>query len=169
MNCTCNRDIEAKLLEQLKEETPTGVDQAVSLSGYGFVLVDNRITIRPYTVVNRSVMLPKKGSEGWRQKRSTMNMFFSFCPYCGQPVTGDAATKDKWIPVETSLPDSAPGSPEVEFFSPDLRNPTTRWIGVLRDGKWLSCGVEVFNVTHWRHLSDNPPGPLSEVSEGGAQ
>lgn len=89
MNCTCNRDIEAKLLDQLKEETPTGVDQAVSLSGYGFVLVDNRMTIRPYTVVNRSVMLPKKGSEGWRQKRSTMNMFFSFCPYCGKSVLGE--------------------------------------------------------------------------------
>jgi len=167
MKCTCKTDIEAKLLERLKGETPTGSDHAVSLSNYGMVLVENTLTTRPYTVANTSVTMPKKGG-GFTQKRATMNMFFSVCPYCGQPVTGDSATKDKWIPVETSLPDSEPGAPEVEFFSPDLRNPTTRWIGMFREGKWFSCGVEVFNVTHWRHLSDNPQGPWSEEMEGGA-
>lgn len=100
MSCNCKKDIEAQLLERLKEETPTGVDQAVSLSGYGFVLGDNTITHRPYAVAHRSAMLPKKGSEGWRQKRSTVNMFFSYCPFCGEQIVKPKKTEPSAVKVE---------------------------------------------------------------------
>lgn len=101
MKCDCKTDIEAKLLEQLKGETPTGSAHAVSLSNYGFVLLENRMTIRPYTVVNTSVTMPKKAG-GFTQKRSTMNMFFSFCPYCGKSVLGepDSVEASSAEPVE---------------------------------------------------------------------
>lgn len=100
MKCGCKADIEAKLLEQLKGKTPTGSDHAVSLSNYGFVLLENRMTIRPYTVVNTSVTMPKKAG-GFTQKRSTMNMFFSFCPYCGESVLGEPDAAKTVPPVTT--------------------------------------------------------------------
>jgi len=66
-----------------------------------------------------------------------------------------------WISVEERLPKSTPGSDEVVFFSPDMRNPTDQAIGVLRYGRWLSAGVEFVNVTHWKPR-DQPPLRRSE-------
>lgn len=66
-----------------------------------------------------------------------------------------------WISVDERLPKSTPGSDEVVFFSPDMRNPTDQAIGVLRYGRWLSAGVEFVNVTHWKPR-DQPPLQRSE-------
>lgn len=66
-----------------------------------------------------------------------------------------------WISVDERLPKSTPGSDEVVFFSPDMRNPTDQAIGILRYGRWLSAGVEFVNVTHWKPR-DQPPQRRSE-------
>lgn len=85
MNCNCRSDIEAKLLERFKSEAPTGENHAVSISGYGFCIVGNEMTMRPYAEVTKSADMPKKAG-GWSLKRSKLNMYFSYCPYCGAPV-----------------------------------------------------------------------------------
>lgn len=51
---------------------------------------------------------------------------------------------------------SPPVSEPIEFYTDDLRNPASRWIGVFTGDGWFSCGIQVFNVTHWRRLSPNP-------------
>lgn len=85
MNCNCRSDIEAKLLERFKSEQPTGENHAVSISGYGFCIVDNKMIMRPFAEVMKSADMPKK-SGGWTLKRSKLNMYFSYCPFCGKPV-----------------------------------------------------------------------------------
>ena len=85
MNCDCKSDIEAKLLESFKGDTPDGVDHSVSMHGYGFCIVENKMVMRPYTEVTRAVQLPRKAG-GFSTKRMKLNMFFSYCPFCGKPV-----------------------------------------------------------------------------------
>jgi hypothetical protein len=53
---------------------------------------------------------------------------------------------EPWIPVSERLPVDRE---DVIFYSPDLRNPTRKLLGLYIDGQWMSCGYEMFNVTHW--------------------
>ena len=85
MNCTCKADIEAKLLDAFKAEVPTAVDHSVELKGYLFAIEGNTMVIRPSTTVERFAKVPAK-SGGTKSKRSTLNMVFSFCPFCGAKV-----------------------------------------------------------------------------------
>ena len=85
MKCDCKSDIEAKLLERFKSQAPDGQNHAVALGGYGLCLEGNKMSYRPYVEVSTSADMPKK-SGGWTLKRSKMNMFFRFCPFCGAPV-----------------------------------------------------------------------------------
>ena len=87
MTCTCKADIEAKLLEGLKKNTPTGSDHDVRFTNYGMVIRDNALVVRPYANVDIRVILPKR-SGGYRPKRRTECVFFKFCPHCGVPVDG---------------------------------------------------------------------------------
>lgn len=64
-----------------------------------------------------------------------------------------------WISMKDRWPPSAPFNEPIAFYSPDLRNPTDTWIGIYRDGKFFSCGVEVVNVTHWM------PQPIPPVAQ----
>lgn len=85
MNCDCKSDIEARLLERFKESAPTGQNHGVTIAGYGFCIEGNKMTQRPYAEVTQSADMPKK-TGGWTLKRSKVNMYFSYCPYCGAPV-----------------------------------------------------------------------------------
>ena len=91
MNCNCKADIEAKLLERFKSETPDGVDHSVSMSGYGFGIVGNKMITRPYAEVTRAAQMPRKAG-GFTHKRTKLNMFFSYCPFCGTPVIDESET-----------------------------------------------------------------------------
>lgn len=85
MTCNCRSDIESKLLERFKSETPTWHNHAVTLSGYGFCIVEDKVITRPYAEVNRVADMPKK-SGGYSVKRTKLNMYFTYCPFCGKPV-----------------------------------------------------------------------------------
>jgi hypothetical protein len=88
MNCNCKTEIEAKLLESFKSEAPDGVDHSVSMHGYGFCIVGNKMIMRPYTEVTRAAQMPRKAG-GFTSKRTKLNMFFSYCPFCGTPVVSE--------------------------------------------------------------------------------
>lgn len=100
MNCNCKTDIEAQLLERFKGEQPEGVDHSVSMHGYGFCIVDNKMIMRPYTEVTRAAQLPRKAG-GFSSKRSKLNMYFSYCPFCGNSVLGEPDPAQTVPPVTT--------------------------------------------------------------------
>lgn len=64
---------------------------------------------------------------------------------------GSAA--QSWIPVSERLPEDRSN---VVFYSDDLRNPTRMLLGLYVDGRWMSCGYEMVNVTHWMPKPDAP-------------
>lgn len=83
--CNCKTEIEAKLLERVKASAPKASDHSASLAGYGLAIVGNKMLRLPRMEVRVSAMHPvKKG--GARLKRSTMSMFFTYCPFCGVKV-----------------------------------------------------------------------------------
>jgi hypothetical protein len=82
MNCNCKEEIEAKLTERLKEQLPAGTDHGTELQGYGFTLGGNAMQVRGFIPVNQSAMVPLK-SGAMKLKKSSLSMFFSFCPFCG--------------------------------------------------------------------------------------
>lgn len=83
----------------------------------------------------------------WNHSREEMHAYGLQCFEAGRP---------QWVSVAESMPSDEPGSPAVVFYAPDLRNPCALWLGVYRDGKWMSCGYEVVNVTHYMHLPEPP-------------
>lgn len=85
MTCNCKSDLEAKLLERVKAAAPDATDHSAELAGYGLAVVDNAMLQIPFMEVRTSAMHPvKKG--GTKLKKSTLNMFFSYCPFCGVRV-----------------------------------------------------------------------------------
>lgn len=88
MKCDCKQALEAKLLEKLKQETPDGANHSAHLSGYGMVIVGNKFTYRPCMEVIQSVDLPRKAG-GWKNTKPKLNMFFSYCPFCGKSVNAE--------------------------------------------------------------------------------
>lgn len=68
-----------------------------------------------------------------------------------------------WISLKDQWPPSAPFNEHIVFYSPDLRNPTDTWIGIYRDNKFFSCGVEVVNVTHWMPQPIPPIAPENKT------
>lgn len=76
-------------------------------------------------------------------------------------ASGEQAAQ--WIPVSSGqLPEDRE---DCIFYSPDLRNPARKLLGLYIDGRWMSCGYEMVNVTHWMRPPGNP-GPAGTT--GGA-
>jgi len=82
MNCNCQKDIEAKLTERLKEQFPAGTDHGTELQGYGFAMSGNAMTVRGFMDVKQSAMVPLKSGVP-KLKTTSLSMFFSYCPFCG--------------------------------------------------------------------------------------
>ncbi len=82
--CTCRNDIEKKLLARVIEQKPEAKDHAASLKGYVFGFKGNTLVMSPVMPleVTYEQELKKKPGE-YRTKKEKMNMFFSFCPFCG--------------------------------------------------------------------------------------
>lgn len=88
--CDCRREIEAKLTERFKEVAPDATGHHVALQGYGFAIIDNVLTMKPYMPYTTAAEFPlKKG--GTKFKKQTGNMVFSFCPFCGTKLETGAA------------------------------------------------------------------------------
>ena len=87
MSCNCKKELEEKLTQRFKDQSPEASDHKVSLDGYGFVFVGSRMEQRGYLDVKATATYPlKKG--GVKAKTTNQSMFFSYCPFCGVSTTG---------------------------------------------------------------------------------
>jgi len=88
--CECRADIEARMKTRFIEQTPKGRDHSVSLKGYAFVIVDSGVKMIPCMPYETYALMPlAKGGE--KPKKTTGNMMFNFCPFCGVKVDKDPA------------------------------------------------------------------------------
>jgi hypothetical protein len=82
--CECKADIEEKLTKHYAEKEKKGRGHEVTLKGYAIVL-GAAVSQRPYMPYETFAYVPLvKGGE--KPKKTTGNMFFSFCPFCGEKV-----------------------------------------------------------------------------------
>ena len=85
MNCDCKQNIEAKLTENFKTNTPESRDHKVELQGYGLCIADNTLKLQPYMTYEGFSYVPlKKGGE--KPKKVKGHMLFKFCPFCGEEL-----------------------------------------------------------------------------------
>jgi hypothetical protein len=85
MKCNCRAEIEEKLTENFKSNRPDERDHKVTLSGYGFGIVNNTMIMQPYFEYTAFSYVPlKKGGE--KPKNVKGNMIFTHCPFCGEKV-----------------------------------------------------------------------------------
>ena len=80
--CTCQTDIEKRLTDKYAQQLSDSKDVKACLNGYAIVLGES-LQSRPYMPVHvtHTVTVKKTGLE--KQKTEKVNMFFSFCPFCG--------------------------------------------------------------------------------------
>lgn len=85
MNCNCKKEIETNLRLRLEDTEPNSTGHKVQLMGYGLVLTENKFVSRPFMEYETFAFVPlKKG--GSKPKKTTGNMFFSYCPFCGEKI-----------------------------------------------------------------------------------
>ncbi len=85
MNCNCKKELEAKLTEHFKNNTPDASNHAVELKGYAIAIQENamvQVGVMEYHATN-DVPLKKGGA---KRKTTKGNMTFNFCPFCGVKV-----------------------------------------------------------------------------------
>lgn len=87
MTCNCKTELEAKLTERFKAQTPDSRDHKVKLEGYGFGIINNTMILQPYMTYEAFSYVPLKNG-GEKPKKMKGNMMFSFCPFCGTSLKG---------------------------------------------------------------------------------
>ena len=84
--CNCHAELNKKLTDMFAAKAPSSKDHKVELKGYGIVLTDKGCIERGYMPYETYCLEPlKKG--GSKPKKTTGNMFFSYCPFCGEKVS----------------------------------------------------------------------------------
>lgn len=83
--CDCRERVEKELHEFLAKKYSEGRDHKVHLQGYAIVL-SQTLSERPYMPYEATAVLPKKGGVGEKNLKERGNMFFSFCPFCGEKI-----------------------------------------------------------------------------------
>lgn len=87
MNCNCRAELEAKLTERHAQQCPEAKNHQVTLEGYCMGIVGDRmVELGVVPISARAEHLVKKSGE-YKAKASKGNMVWSFCPFCGKPVT----------------------------------------------------------------------------------
>ena len=82
IGCSCRTDLEAKLLERFRASEPKATDHTVELKGYGIIISDKGLDLRAYMPVEMVAKhTAKNGNQ--RVRKTSQNMFFSYCPFCG--------------------------------------------------------------------------------------
>jgi len=81
--CDCRRKTEERLLARFKEQTPEARNHQASLGGYGFVMTGNVLETKPYMPINAEAEYFVKKTGLWKTKKTTQNLMFNFCPFCG--------------------------------------------------------------------------------------
>jgi hypothetical protein len=92
MQCDCKTRVEGELLDYLKEKHPDGTAHAVELQGYSITL-GKEVGYRAGTDVATSFKREAKSTGRVSEKKGTLRMFFTYCPFCGTravPEEGEA-------------------------------------------------------------------------------
>lgn len=67
----CQKDIETRLLERFKSQSPEAKSHRASLEGYGLVLIGDAFLSIPFMPIKATASFPmKKGGEKGRRKRA---------------------------------------------------------------------------------------------------
>lgn len=83
--CDCQKDIETRLLERFKSQSPEAKSHRVSLQGYGLAIIGDAMLSIPLMPIKATASFPlKKGGE--KERTQTSNMFFNYCPFCGEKI-----------------------------------------------------------------------------------
>ena len=90
--CNCKTEIEAQLVERMKAKHPDATRHSATLEGYGFAIVGNTMTLRPYMPIKFGAghANKKTGLERWKNEKGTMS--FRFCPFCGENMLANLNT-----------------------------------------------------------------------------
>jgi len=81
MACSCKTDIEGKLLDRFKGQSPEATEHRVELKGYALIF-GKKLEQKGCMTLEAVADFPlKKG--GVKSKKQTQNMIFNFCPFCG--------------------------------------------------------------------------------------
>ena len=86
--CECKADIEKKLTERHQAAESSGREHKVRLQGFGLVVGGGVIRQRPYMEYEAFAYVPLKNG-GEKPKKTRGNMFFGFCPFCGEKIATD--------------------------------------------------------------------------------
>lgn len=88
--CECRDDIEKKLTELYAPKLPGSREVEAKLMGYAITLGnDLGLGIRAYmpAEIRHTVTIKKTGAD--KRKTEKVNMYFSFCPFCGEKFKKD--------------------------------------------------------------------------------
>ena len=85
MNCDCKKDIESKLTDRFKEQSPAATDHSVTLEGYGLTTSGNTMKVMGCMPVKQSANFTSKSGVP-KLRTTSISMLFSFCPFCGVKV-----------------------------------------------------------------------------------
>ena len=80
--CDCRANLEAKLTKRFKTTSPEATGHEVKLQGYA-ICFGKSLYLRSFMPYKATAEFPlKKG--GTKVKNEEGNMFFAFCPFCGE-------------------------------------------------------------------------------------
>lgn len=89
--CDCRKNIEQQLKEHHAAQAPDARGHEADLTGYA-ITFGKGLSSRPYMAAELTAIHPlKKGGE--KSKTKKINMFFSFCPFCGVALEKDEQPK----------------------------------------------------------------------------
>lgn len=86
--CDCRNDIESKLLERFKEQVPDAQNHQATLRGYAMVIRETPLEVGCMPIELVADRPLKRG--GYKPKTDRMNMFFTYCPFCGAKYKKEA-------------------------------------------------------------------------------
>ncbi len=81
MACNCKSDLEAKVVDRLKEEYPEGENHQASLGANYLYALEDFGQLGRMEFANEVVVTTKKGTK--RTIKPKLSMVFTFCPFCG--------------------------------------------------------------------------------------
>ena len=85
--CDCKKVSEERLLKHLKEQKPDGENHSVQYMGYAFGMSDDGFVQKPFMLAEFKHDYELKTRHGeFKLKKEKINIYFNFCPWCGEKI-----------------------------------------------------------------------------------